>query len=202
MGSRIGETGTLLASWLLLLLPLCKLLASSKAHCKSFSCENFPDCPPLPQPPLPAPGHDCASIFHALSALRLHCEHLTYCTTLQQFVCVPVFPAGLKAIQGQGWVLLIPGCGPNTYQPTWYLWVGEGMGRMRPGIAHFCPAFSLPWSTVALLLPKGADDHLEPVLGTLWWCQAVVLSSRPCMGISWSENQTTPESSWHWRMAW
>lgn len=74
-------------SWLLLLLPLCKLLASSKAHCKSFSCENFPDRlspypPDMTVPPLSMLSLLCAYIV-SISLTALHCNDLFMCLSSQ-----------------------------------------------------------------------------------------------------------------------
>lgn len=171
-------------SRLFLLLPLCKLLASSKAHCKSFSCENFPDCP---QSRLCL--HFPCSLCSALTLLASHLLH--YVATIY----VPVFPAGLKAIQGRRWVLLIPGCGPNTSQAHLVPVNGCGNGKDEAwGSSLLCSlltALEHGHSPVT----KGCGCPPGARSGHTLWCQAVVLSSCPCMGSSWSEKQSTPESS-------
>lgn len=145
MGSRIGETGTLLASWLLLLLPLCKLLASSKAHCKSFSCENFPEH--LPPPLAPSPTWLClhfpGSLCSALTLLASHLLH--YIATISLCACLSSWtPRYSRSGMGPSYPWMW-----SKHLPTHLVLVsGWGDGKDEAGTAHFCPPSHCPgaWS--------------------------------------------------------
>lgn len=81
----------------------------------------------------------------------------------------------------------------------------EGTGE-RPALGLTALQKREGSSLPMLMLGHGPEDtHVALLSPNGRVCQAVVLSRMredPGVGNLWSKDQTTPESSWHWKVTW